>query len=98
MAAIKIETSIDRINRIAWFFILSILFIDVRQESKGGHGWQMRVAERERLQAGGYPSENRTRLRPGAPDYPSALGHFLESVTMEGGQRAMTTITDPDTQ
>jgi hypothetical protein len=25
--------------------------IDVRQESKGRHGWQMWVAERERLQA-----------------------------------------------
>ena len=51
MAAIRIETSIDRINRIAWLFILSILLIDVRQESKGRHGWQMWVAERERLQA-----------------------------------------------
>ena len=27
---LRIETSIDRINRIAWFFILSILLINVR--------------------------------------------------------------------
>ncbi len=58
----------------------------------------MRVPERERSQAGDYPSENRTRLRPGATDYPSALGRCSESVTMEGGRRAMTTITDQDTQ
>ena len=38
VAAIRIETWIDRINRIAWLFILSILYIDVRQESKGRHG------------------------------------------------------------
>ena len=38
VAAILIETWIDRINRIAWFFILSILLIDVRQESKGRYG------------------------------------------------------------
>ena len=69
VAAIRIETWIDRIS---WLFILSILYIDVRQESKGRHGWQMRGPEGERLQAGGYPSENRTRLRPGAPDDPSA--------------------------
>ncbi len=33
-------------------FILAILLIHVKQESKGRPGWQMRVAERERLQAG----------------------------------------------
>ena len=33
VAAIMKKTWIDRINRIAWFFILSILYIDVRQES-----------------------------------------------------------------
>ena len=39
------ETWIGRIDRIAWFFILSILLIHVKQESKLGHGWQMRVLE-----------------------------------------------------
>ena len=35
---VRIETWIDRINRIVWYFILSILLIDVRQESKGRPG------------------------------------------------------------
>ena len=43
VAAIMIETWIDRIGRMknqTILFILSILCIHVRQESKVGHGWQ----------------------------------------------------------
>lgn len=40
----------------------AILFIDTGKELKEGRGWQLRVAEHERLQAEGYSCDNRTRL------------------------------------